>query len=163
MRLRLHEALQGLERAGDQLLGHIQRFDLFSRRIERTAEHLYDEVVASRMRPFAEAYGFSRMVRDLAKDSGKKIDFRIEGEATRVDRDILEKREAPLTHLLRNAVDHGLESPDERSAAGKQPEATLVLEAAHRAGILNISVRDDGRGIDPELLRCKVVERLYHS
>jgi len=162
VRLRLHEVLQGLERASDQLLGHIQRFDLFSRRIERTAEHLYDEVVASRMRPFADGlHGFSRMVRDLAKDSGKKIDFRIEGEATRVDRDILEKLEAPLTHLLRNGVDHGLETPAERLAAAKQPEGSLVLEAAHRAGMLTISVRDDGRGIDPERLRVKVVEKSY--
>lgn len=163
-RLRLHEALQALERAGGQLRGCIQRFDLYSRRIERTAEHLYDEVLASRMRPFADGlHGFARMVRDLAHEAGKQVDFRVLGEATRVDRDILEKLEAPLTHLLRNAVDHGLETPEKRSAAGKPPRGSLTVEAAHRAGMLTISVRDDGRGIDPAQLREKVVEKGYIS
>ena len=164
MRLRLHDALQALERVSGRLTSHIEHFELFSRRIERTAEHLYDEVVASRMRPFADGlHGFPRMVRDLAQLCGKKVEFRIEGEATRVDRDILEKLEAPLTHLVRNSIDHGLETPDERAAAGKPPEGRLVLEAVHRAGMLNIAVSDDGRGIDPGQLRIKIVEKGYVS
>lgn len=164
VRLRLHDALQDLERTTDQLLGHMQRFDQFSRRTERTAEHLYDEVVASRMRPFADGlHGLPRMVRDLAQAAGKKIALSIQGEATRVDRDILEKLEAPLTHLLRNSIDHGIEPPAERAAAGKEAEGSLIVEAAHRAGMLTISVRDDGRGIDPEHLREKVLEKGYST
>lgn len=164
MRLRLHEALQGLERMGEHLISQMEQFELFTRRSERTAEQVYDEAVASRMRPFSDGlHGFTRMVRDLAKTLGKKVELLIQGEATRVDRDILEKLEAPLTHLLRNAIDHGIEMPEDREAAGKPARGSLVLEAAHRAGMLNIIVSDDGRGIDAEHLRRKVVEKGYAS
>ncbi len=116
------------------------------------------------MRPFSEGlHGFPRLVRDLSKDLGKKVCFRIEGAGVQVDRDILEKLEAPLNHLIRNAVDHGLETPEERSAAGKPEEGTITLEARHMSGMLNIVIRDDGRGIDLESLRRKVVERGYVS
>jgi two-component system sensor histidine kinase and response regulator WspE len=101
------------------------------------------------------------MVRDLARQQGKQVNFRIEGANTRVDRDILELLEAPLTHILRNAVDHGLEAPADRRRAGKPAEGALVLEARHGAGLLQISVKDDGRGIDPEAVRKKVVEKGY--
>ena len=79
------------------------------------------------------------------------------GESTRVDGDILENLESPLTHILRNAVDHGMETPEERIAAGKQPEGTILLEARHIFGMLNIIIKDDGRGINIEKIREKVV------
>src|SRR5215831_9583602 len=112
------------------------------------------------MRPFTDgAGGFPRLVRDTARQLGKQARLEIVGQATEVDRDILEKLEAPLTHLLRNAVDHGIEAPDRRLAAGK-PEAGLVrIDARHRAGTLAITIADDGGGIDLERLRTKVVER----
>jgi two-component system sensor histidine kinase and response regulator WspE len=97
----------------------------------------------------------------LARETGKQIRFEIAGAATPVDRDILERLEAPLSHLIRNAIDHGMETPDERKAAGKPAEGTLVLEARHVAGMLNISLTDDGRGINPEDLRGKVIEKGY--
>lgn len=78
---------------------------------------------------------------------------------TEVDRDILEKLEAPLNHLLRNALDHGLETPEERQAAGKTAEGTIRLEARHVAGMLSISVSDDGHGVDLERLRAKVARQ----
>ena len=137
-------------------------FELFSRRLEHLAHRLYSEVVASRMVPFSDGlHGYSRMVRDVAKELGKKVQFVVQGEATPVDRDILEKLEAPLSHLLRNAVDHGLETPEERVASGKNVEGRLVMEAEHAGGLLHITVSDDGRGIDPEVLRKKVVEKKY--
>jgi two-component system sensor histidine kinase and response regulator WspE len=121
---------------------------------------LYHEVVGIRMRPFADGIqGFPRMVRDLARDLGKKINFEIIGKSTEVDRDILEKLDAPLTHLLRNSVDHGMESPEERLARGKPETGTLRLEAAHRSGMLLITVSDDGRGIDLDVLRQKVLRK----
>src|SRR5262249_27178579 len=89
----------------------------------------------------------------------KQVRLEVEGQATEVDRDILEKLEAPLTHLLRNAVDHGLEPPDERRAAGKPETGFVRVEARHRAGTLAVTVADDGRGIDLDRLRKKVVER----
>jgi two-component system sensor histidine kinase and response regulator WspE len=99
------------------------------------------------------------MVRDLARQLGKQVDFRIRGEDVDVDRDILEELKAPLNHLLRNSLDHGIEPPGERTAAGKSASAALELEARHQAGMLVIRVRDDGRGIDAERIRRKVVER----
>jgi two-component system sensor histidine kinase and response regulator WspE len=138
----------------------IIRFERFSRRLEHLAHRLYNEVISSRMVPFSDGlHGFSRMVRDLARETGKQIRFEIAGNSTPVDRDILEKLEAPLSHLIRNAIDHGMETPHERIGAGKPAEGTITLEARHIAGMLNISLSDDGRGINPEDLRGKVVEK----
>jgi two-component system sensor histidine kinase and response regulator WspE len=134
----------------------------FSRRLQHLANRLYDEAVASRMRPFSDGlHGFARMVRDLAKSLGKNVRFEIEGENTQVDRDILEKLESPLTHLLRNAVDHGLEAPEVRAQAGKPSEGRLILGARHVAGVLEITVTDDGGGIDLERVRQQIVAKGY--
>ena len=148
----------------DIVLRHIVSFERFSRRLEHLVHRLYGEVISSRMVPFADGlHGFSRMMRDLAKDLHKKVRFEIRGTATPVDRDILEKLEAPLSHLLRNAIDHGMETPQQREEAGKPAEGVILLEARHMAGMLNISITDDGRGIDPETLRRKVVEKGYST
>jgi two-component system sensor histidine kinase and response regulator WspE len=155
----LGECLAGLEHIRGALADEIVDFELFSRNLERLADKIYGEVIGIRMRPFSDGvHGFPRMVRDLAKTMGKKVRFQIVGESTRVDRDVLEKLEAPLTHLLRNAIDHGLESGEDRLAAGKAEEGSLVLEARHSSGLLNIRVADDGKGIDVERLRQKVLE-----
>jgi two-component system sensor histidine kinase and response regulator WspE len=137
-----------------------REFQDHAARAEDLNSRLYREVISSRMRPFADgAHGFPRLVRDMGRRLDKQVRLEVEGQATEVDRDILEKLEAPLTHLLRNAVDHGLESPEDRRAVGK-PEAGLVrVEARHRAGALAITVSDDGRGIDLGRLRTRVVER----
>jgi two-component system sensor histidine kinase and response regulator WspE len=99
------------------------------------------------------------MVRDVARRLGKQIRLEILGQSTEVDRDILDKLEAPLTHLLRNAADHGIEMPEQRQAAGKPESGVICLEARHRAGMLVITVADDGRGIPIDGLRRKIVER----
>jgi two-component system sensor histidine kinase and response regulator WspE len=122
------------------------------------AERLHNLALKGRMRPFAEGVqGFPRMVRDLARQLGKAVDFAIAGQGTLVDRDILSSLDAPLNHLLRNALDHGLESPEARMAAGKPAEGRLRLEARHRSGRLLVSLSDDGQGIDSEALREKIV------
>ncbi|WJW74748.1 hybrid sensor histidine kinase/response regulator [Thiohalobacter sp. IOR34] len=160
----LYSTLQDAQRKADQgrqlLSERLGELEDFERRSHNLAERLNREVIASRMRPFADGvHGFRRMVRDLARELGKQVEFEIQGLATRVDRDILERLEAPLTHLLRNALDHGIETPEEREAAGKPPRARLRLQAMHSAGMLSILVEDDGRGMDLEALRRKVVER----
>lgn len=161
-RATLQATVDQLVTAQEQASQDIVRFERFSRRLEHLSHRLYGEVISSRMVPFSDGlHGFPRMVRDLAKDTGKKVRFDIAGASTPVDRDILEKLEAPLSHLIRNAIDHGMEPPEERLAAGKPAEGTLVLEARHMAGMLNISLSDDGRGINPEDLRGKVVEKGY--
>ena len=134
--------------------------DQFSRRFAQLSDNLYHEVIASHMRPFTDGtQAFPRMVRDLAKQLGKAVQLEIVGHGTQVDRDILEKLEAPLTHMLRNAVAHGIETPAQRRAAGKSETGTIRLEAAHRAGMLAITVSDDGRGMDLDRLRQKVVDK----
>ncbi len=159
---RAAEALRHRERLDALMPEHISGVDRFTRRMELLASRLYDESVASRMRPFSDGlHGLKRMIRDLAKQFGKSVVFEIRGEATRVDRDILEKLEAPLNHMLRNAVDHGLEPPEVRKAAGKPAEGKLLLEARHVSGVLEIVVEDDGAGIDLDSLRAKVLERKY--
>lgn len=121
---------------------------------------LYDQALKVRMRPFSEGVtGFPRMVRDIGNSLGKRVRLEIAGAATRVDRDILERLEAPLGHLLRNAVDHGIEMPGVRIGQGKAEEGMVRVEAHHNAGALQILVSDDGAGIDVELIRARVAER----
>jgi two-component system, chemotaxis family, sensor histidine kinase and response regulator WspE len=159
-----HEPLRELRREIDEgrlaVAGLISDLDGLLRRTEEISADLYGQVLGSRMRPFEDGgHGFPRMIRDLAKKLGKKVRFEVQGGRTRVDREILASLEAPLTHVLRNAVDHGIELPDVRRAAGKPETATLVLEARHHAGMLLVRVREDGGGINPESLRRKIVER----
>lgn len=138
----------------------LNQLDRFTGASATLSDRLYHEVIGIRMRPFADGVrGFPRMVRDIAKDLEKKVQFDILGKATEVDRDILEKLDAPLTHLLRNAIDHGIESPAERLAQGKPETGTLRLEAVHRSGMLLITVTDDGRGIDLKKLRQRILRK----
>ena len=138
----------------------LETIEEFARGGEDLSSRLHHEVLASRMRPLADGIrGFPRLVRDVAKELGKQAKFEVVGETTGVDRDILDGLDAPLNHLIRNALDHGLETPDDRRARGKNPTGLIRLEARHRAGMLQIVLQDDGRGIDVEQLRKKVVER----
>ena len=149
------------EQAGSVLAGLSQRCEEFASlagRNEDLSGRLHHEVISSRMRPLAECIrGFPRLVRDVARSLGKQVRLEVRGEQTGVDRDILDKLESPLSHLIRNALDHGIESPDRRVAAGKPPVGTILLEARHRAGALTITITDDGEGIDIERLRAKTV------
>ncbi|MBD2496110.1 hybrid sensor histidine kinase/response regulator [Nostoc sp. FACHB-280] len=132
----------------------------FSQRSGNLAHRLYRELIVTRMCPFTEGWqGFPRMVRDLARQLGKRVNLEIKGQHTLVDRDILERLEACLTQILRNAVDHGIESPPERIAQGKPEAGTIGIEVVHRAGMLFITISDDGRGIDLEFLRQEVVKK----
>lgn len=159
---RLDGSQEALERLEWNLNTIIDRFEIFSRNIERLSESLGNQVIASKMRPVSDGlHGIPRMVRDLARDSGKKINFEIFGDDTMIDRDILDKIEAPLSHLIANAVDHGIETPEERLAAGKPETGRIVLEAGHRAGFLTITVEDDGRGIDETVIKSKIIEKGY--
>ena len=135
-----------------------EEFESFASRTEDLSSRLHHEVLASRMRPLADGIrGFPRLVRDVSRSLGKQVRLEVRGEQTGVDRDILEKLEAPLSHLIRNALDHGIEQSDRRKAAGKPPVGTILLEARHRAGMLQITVTDDGEGIDIGHLKSRAV------
>jgi two-component system sensor histidine kinase and response regulator WspE len=154
------EARQQSKRCGEVLAERMREFQEHAAQAEDLNSRLYREVIASRMRPFADgAHGFPRLVRDMARRLNKLVRLEIDGQATEVDRDVLESLEAPLTHLLRNAVDHGIEPPHEREAAGKPETGVIRMEARHRAGTLVITVTDDGGGIHLERLRSRVAER----
>lgn len=142
------------------LLQQAADLDEFGWQASQRAQLLYDTALACRMRPFADVLaGQSRMVRDLGRSLDKPVRLVVEGEKTQVDRDVLEKLEAPLTHLLRNAVDHGIELPERRLLAGKPSEGTVRLRASHQAGLLILELTDDGAGIDLPRLRSSIVER----
>ena len=146
------------------LTDRLGELELYARRTTNLSDRLYREVIASHMRPFGDGVqNFPRMVRDLARQLQKQVKLEIVGQSTPVDRDILKKLEAPLTHMIRNAVDHGIESSAEREAAGKPTAGTVRLEAFHRGGMLSISVSDDGRGVDPELMRQHLIDRKLAS
>ncbi len=150
------QALQSLHRLHET----VESIEEFTCASEDVSSRLHHEVLTSRMRPLADGIrGFPRLVRDLARELGKQARFEVVGEATGVDRDILDRLEAPLNHVIRNALDHGIESPEERRAAGKASTGTIRVEAHHRAGMLQIHLSDDGRGIDLERLRTEVVAR----
>jgi two-component system sensor histidine kinase and response regulator WspE len=161
------EALEALEDArrllaeSQQLLSEKNaELDEFAWQASQRAQVLYDTALACRMRPFADVLtGQVRMVRDLGRSLGKQVRLEIEGEKTQVDRDVLEKLEAPLTHLLRNAVDHGIETPEQRLLKGKSEEGLIRLRASHQAGLLVLELSDDGNGVDLEKVRRSIIER----
>ncbi len=156
----VHQAREKARECKQRLVSRINRLEGFTSSSENLSDRLYHEIIGVRMRPFADGIQhFPRMVRDLARELGKKVRFTIAGKSTEVDRDILEKLEAPLSHLLRNALDHGIEPPDIRAAAGKPETGELRLEAAHRSGMLMITISDDGRGVDLDELRAKILSK----
>jgi two-component system sensor histidine kinase and response regulator WspE len=145
---------------GRTLTALAERISASSRRGADIGTTLHAEALDARMRPFKDACtALPRTVRDLARGLGKSVRLDVSGEQVSVDRDILRQLEAPLGHLVRNCLDHGLETPDERAAAGKPAEGALRVEARHHAGSLLVSVGDDGRGIDRARLRARIVER----
>ncbi|MBF8779831.1 hybrid sensor histidine kinase/response regulator [Pseudomonas fulva] len=157
---RLAQTQRLLNEAQQLLQQQMAEIDDHAWKAGQRAQLLYDTALACRMRPFADVLaGQGRMVRDLGRSLGKQARLVVEGEKTQVDRDVLEKLETPLIHLLRNAVDHGLETSERRLRAGKSEEGVIRLRALHQAGLLVVQVRDDGAGIDLERVRRSIVSR----
>ncbi|WP_316156681.1 hybrid sensor histidine kinase/response regulator [Cupriavidus sp. BIC8F] len=160
----LAELRQLLDEGHDLLAARLEEFEQYDHRATRLARRLYDSALASRMRPLADALtGYARMVRDLGRALGKPVHLELIGAGTQVDRDILEALDAPLAHLLRNAVDHGIEAPEVRAAQGKPAEGSVTLQARHNAGRLVIEIFDDGAGVDLDALRRAIVRRRLAS
>lgn len=130
--------------------------------LERLTREIQESVMAIRAQPVRPLFQrMSRIVREVADATGKDVRLRTEGEATEVDKTVVELLADPLTHMIRNAVDHGLESPEQRTAAGKPPEGTVKLAAAHRSGRVIIEVSDDGQGINrPRVLQKAIANGL---
>ena len=128
--------------------------------MSRSVSDLQEAVMKLRMQPVKRIFSkFPRIVRDLAKKLGKKINLEMEGEDTEIDRSILNKLEDPLIHLVRNSIDHGIETPDIRKMAGKDETGTIKLSAFQEGDRIIVSIEDDGKGIDAEVIKKKAIEK----
>jgi two-component system chemotaxis sensor kinase CheA len=128
--------------------------------MDRHSRELQERVMAVRMLPIKTVFGrFSRVVRDLAASMGKRVQIETHGEDTELDKTVIERISDPLTHLVRNAVDHGLEGPEDRARRGKPETGRLVLSAYQQGGSIYIEIQDDGKGLDRDRILAKAVEQ----
>jgi two-component system chemotaxis sensor kinase CheA len=156
----LAELLSAIERAVGEYSAVFFDARQATHALSLLADSLHADVRAVRMLPVeAPLSAFSRMVRELGRANGKVVSLEVDGGATEVDRDVLEAVKDPIMHLLRNAVDHGIESPEERRRAGKPEDARIVVRARGSAGMLEVEVSDDGRGISAEVVGSAAVDR----
>jgi two-component system chemotaxis sensor kinase CheA len=140
--------------------GALEALRVGLQQLERNTRELQEGVMRMRMLPIGFVFArLPRLVRDLSGQLEKKIAFTTSGENTELDKTVLEKMSDPLVHIIRNSVDHGIESPEQRGRAGKPEAGSVRIEASHQGGAIVIEVSDDGAGIDPERLRAKGVER----
>lgn len=131
-----------------------------AQRLNQVTAELQEGILKTRMQRIGVVWQrFPRLVRDLARECGKEVVLEMHGSETELDRTLLEAIADPLVHILRNAIDHGIEQPDVRRARGKPPEGRLVLRAFHESGQVLLEISDDGGGIDPERVRRKLIER----
>jgi two-component system chemotaxis sensor kinase CheA len=130
--------------------------------IGQITNELQEEVMRARMLPIEQVFNkFPRLVRDLARNMNKQIEFVVEGKETEIDRSVLEEIGDPLIHIIRNAIDHGVETPEERKKAGKSPQGNVYLGARHEENHIVVEVSDDGKGMDAQRLKDKAIERGY--
>lgn len=154
--LALEKRLQ--EKLSDR--GLLESFNEASQMIGKSSNDLREAIMKARMLPIKSVFQrFQRLVRDHSQKSGKEILLRYEGEETELDKTVIDEIGEPLLHLIRNAVDHGIESVEERRRAGKSPAGTLTLSACHESNHIVITVADDGRGMEPEAIRRSAVAK----
>ena len=146
--------------ADTRLNGRLEQFSESVTHLGRITDQLQEEVMCIRMMPVGSVFNkFPRMVRDMSQKVGKLIDVVIHGEDTEMDRSMIEEINDPLIHLIRNSVDHGIESPKDRIAAGKPERGTITMTARHEQGRIILTVEDDGGGIDAKRLRASAVQK----
>ena len=147
-----------------QLGGFMGRVDSDIDEFTKLAHHLQDQITQARMVPIGNLYTrLSRTLRDAAKMTGKEVDFVLDGASTELDNNIIQQISDPLIHIVRNAVAHGLESPEERAQQGKNPRGRIAVRAYHRGNHIFIEVEDDGCGIDSEKIRTRATESGFVS
>jgi two-component system, chemotaxis family, sensor kinase CheA len=133
---------------------------MLSRRLDMVTADLRESVMKARMQPVSNVFSkIPRIVRDLSQSLGRKVRLQMEGQETELDKSLLEAIKDPLTHAVRNSLDHGIEPPEVRQAAGKDPEGTLTLRAVQEGSHVIVEINDDGAGIDVEKVRAKAIER----
>ena len=159
-RNRMIQINQNLQQGDVNKVDFNEEFSKLTKRMNFVTSELQMQVLKMRMLPVEKVFKkFPRIVRSMARDLGKEVDLQIFGEETELDRSVVDEIGDPLIHLIRNAMDHGLETPDERIAVGKSRVGTLVLAAVHEGNQIIISIKDDGRGIDTDRVGRKAVEK----
>jgi two-component system chemotaxis sensor kinase CheA len=159
-RNRMIQLNQDLQQGDAERHDFNEEFGKLTKRMSFVTSELQMQVLKMRMIPVDKVFKkFPRIVRSLARDMGKEVDLQIFGEETELDRSVVDEIGDPLIHLIRNAMDHGLETPDERVDAGKPRVGTLILAAVHEGNQIIISIKDDGRGIDTDRVGRKAVEK----
>jgi two-component system, chemotaxis family, sensor kinase CheA len=159
-RNRMIQINQDLQQSDVNRADFNEEFGKLTKRMSFVTSELQMQVLKMRMIPVEKVFKkFPRIVRSMSRDLGKEVDLQIVGEETELDRSVVDEIGDPLIHLIRNAMDHGLETPDERLAAGKTRSGTLVLAAVHEGNQIIISIKDDGRGIDTERVGRKAIEK----
>ena len=148
----------------NQQLMHLEQADATVRSITQSLDsvttELQETIMRTRMQPIGTVFSrFSRMVRELARKLGKQIDFVTEGDEVELDKNVLEAIGDPLTHLVRNACDHGIETPEDRAKAGKAEQGRVTLSAYHESGQIHVDIKDNGKGLNREKIRSKVLEK----
>jgi len=153
----LYQSFDGFEA---DLKNDVAKFRSTAQNLGRITGELQEGVMRIRMVPISQIFSrFPRLVRDLTKTLNKKVNLAIEGEDTELDKSVIEDLLDPLMHSVRNALDHGVETPEERAAAGKSEEGTVLLKASNEGNMIVIEIADDGKGIDVEAVRAKAIER----
>jgi len=149
-----------LNKDGQEVVDAKERLNRNAASINYITTELQLAVMKMRMQPIGKVFAkFPRLVRDLARDLNKEIDLIMEGESTELDKSVIEEIGDPLVHIIRNSCDHGIESPDDRAAKGKPRKGTVKISAKQEGSSIVIEVKDDGKGLDPTVLRAKAVER----
>jgi two-component system, chemotaxis family, sensor kinase CheA len=153
----LYQTFEGFEA---EFKGDVAKFRSTAQNLGRITGELQEGVMRIRMVPISQIFSrFPRLVRDLTKTLNKKVNLVIEGEDTELDKSVIEDLLDPLMHSVRNALDHGVETPEERVAAGKSEEGTVLLKASNEGNMIIIEIADDGKGIDVEAVRAKAIEK----
>ncbi len=147
-----------------ELAGFFDSFELDTSRISSITTNLQNEITMARMVEMDKLYQlFQRLVRDLAQDEGKQVNMVVSGGDTKIDKTIFEIIGDPIMHMIRNAISHGIETPEERQAKGKEPAGSLILKSRHEGNSIMLEIEDDGRGMDPDVLRSAAVEKGFMS
>jgi len=145
---------------GDAVAALVAELHRASTSLDQVSKEIQASVMSIRMVPVKSVFSkFPRMLRDLAKGSGKKIELQMVGEETEIDKSLIEELGDPLIHLIRNSADHGIELPEVRKAAGKPETGLVVLRARHEGDSVVVEIEDDGKGIDPVIIKAKAVEK----
>jgi two-component system, chemotaxis family, sensor kinase CheA len=156
----INDVLNVGEHAGKLVRSQVERFEHHTTQSGQLVEDLEQEVMAARLLPISTLFtNLPRAVRDLARDVGKELNLSLIGETTELDRKVIEALNDPVLHMIRNAVDHGIEQPEQREAAGKPRQGTIEVSAQAFGAYAEVTLRDDGRGMDPQLLREAAVRK----